>query len=87
LALEADSAITLVKPLQQNFLKHLVAKHIQKLKHKYSAQNYNHIKAKQEWNILKRIKQKINNNLIITRADKGRTVVITKYDEYKTKIL
>jgi hypothetical protein len=88
LALEADSAISLVNPLQQNFLKHLVAKHIQKLKQKYSIQNYNKIKAKQEWKILKEIKQKItNNNLIITRADKGRTVVITEYDEYKAKIL
>jgi hypothetical protein len=35
LALEADSEISLVNPLQQNFLKHLVAKHIQKLKYKY----------------------------------------------------
>jgi hypothetical protein len=32
LALEADSAISLVNPIQQNFLKHLVAKHIHKLK-------------------------------------------------------
>jgi hypothetical protein len=71
LALEADSAISLVNPLQQNFLKHLVAKHIQKLKHKYFTQNYNNVKAKEEWNILKGIKQKItSNNLIITRADK-----------------
>jgi hypothetical protein len=28
-----------------------------------------------------------SNNLIIARADKGRTVVITECDEYKTQIL
>jgi hypothetical protein len=32
LALEADTAVSLVDTLQQNFLKRLVAKHIQKLK-------------------------------------------------------
>jgi hypothetical protein len=53
LALESDSAISFVNPLRQNFLKHLVAKHIKKLRHKYSTQNNNNIKAKQELNILK----------------------------------
>jgi hypothetical protein len=44
LALEADTATSLVDPLQQNFLKHLIAKHIQKLQQKYSTQNYNNEK-------------------------------------------
>jgi hypothetical protein len=84
LALEADSATSLADPLQQNYLKHLVAKHIQKLQQKYSTQNYNNKKTQQEWNVLKGIKQKIsNNNLVVTRADKGKTVVITEADEYK----
>jgi hypothetical protein len=41
LALEADSATSLADPLQQNYLKHLIAKHIKKLQHKFSIQNYN----------------------------------------------
>jgi hypothetical protein len=83
LALEADSATSLLDSLHQNFLKHLIARHIQKLQQKYSSQNYNSNKTKQEWGILKGIKQKISDKLIITRADKGRTVVITKQDDYK----
>jgi hypothetical protein len=63
-------------------MRQVVAIKIQKLKKKYTTQQYNNFNAKQEWKIVKSIKDKIiNNNLIIRRADKGCTVVIlNKYD-------
>jgi hypothetical protein len=36
LALEADMAVNLIDPLQQNHIRHLIATQIQKLKKKYS---------------------------------------------------
>jgi hypothetical protein len=62
--------------LQQDYLRQLVAIHVQQLIQKYFTQNYNTTNAKQEWKVTKGIKDKItNNNLVITRADKGRTLV------------
>jgi hypothetical protein len=58
LALEADTAVNLIYPLQQNYLRQVVAIHIQKLKQKYITQNYNNTNAKQEWKIVKGIKEK-----------------------------
>jgi hypothetical protein len=62
LALEADTAVNLIDPLRQNYLRQLVAIHIQKLKQKYTTQNYNTTNAKQEWKVMKGIKDKITNN-------------------------
>jgi hypothetical protein len=50
-------------------------------------QNYNTTNTIQEWKVMKGIKDKIaNNNLVITRADKGRTLVITEQANYESKI-
>jgi hypothetical protein len=41
-------------------------------------------KSKEEWNIMKKIKEKIETkNLIITKADKGKTTVILEQQKYK----
>jgi hypothetical protein len=85
---EANTAVNLIDPLQQNYLRQLVAIHIQKLKQKYTTHSYNNKNAKLEWKIMKGIKDKItNNNLVIKRADKGRTVVIIEQEDYEYKIL
>jgi hypothetical protein len=77
LALEVNTTVNLIDPLQQNYMRQVVAIHIQKLKQKYIAQYYNNFNAKQQWKIIKDIKYKINNNnLIITGAGEGRTVVV-----------
>jgi hypothetical protein len=74
--LKADRAVNLIESLQQNYLRHLIATHIKKLKIKYTVQNYNNYNTVQEWKIVKGFQEKIkNNNLIVTRADKGRTIV------------
>lgn len=68
-------------------MRHLIAIHIQKLKKKYTTQNYNTINAKQGLKIIKGLKDKINNNnLVITKAEKGYTVVIIHKNDYDSKI-
>jgi hypothetical protein len=43
--------------------------------------------SKEEWKQIMNIKNKIGTNkLIITRADKGKTLVILTHEEYKHKI-
>jgi hypothetical protein len=65
-------------------MRQVVEIHIQKLKQKYITQLYNNFNSKQEWKIIKGIKDKIhNNNLIITRADKGRTIVVMYKHDYE----
>jgi hypothetical protein len=52
-------------------MRHLVANNIKQLI-KFDKRSRNSKQAKNEWNIFKKIKQKVeNNNLIITQAEKG----------------
>jgi hypothetical protein len=45
------------------------------------------MRHKREWNIIKKIKQKLNDNsIMISKADKGKTIVILPVDTYKTEI-
>jgi hypothetical protein len=84
LALEANTAVNLIDPLQQNYMRQVVAIHIQKLKQKYITQHFNNFNAKQEWKIIKGIKDKINNNnLITTRADKGCIIFVMYKHDYE----
>jgi hypothetical protein len=61
-----------------NSLKHLIRSDLSK-------ENRNN-KYKTEWNVIRNIKQKVeSNNLIVTQADKGKTIVILQkqmYDQY-----
>jgi hypothetical protein len=67
--------MNLIDPLQQNYLRQLVAIHIQKLKQKYVTQSYSTTKATQEWKVMKGIEDEItNNNLVLTNVGKGRTL-------------
>jgi hypothetical protein len=67
-------------------MRHLVANNIKHLI-KSDKINRNNKLAKNEWNILN-IKQKVeNNNLIITQADKGKTIVIMQKQHYEQYIL
>jgi plasmid maintenance system killer protein len=89
LALEADTAINMVNPDEQNYLRFLVAKHIQHFqKTKQSNNSKYSLLANQEWKIMNEIKSKLNiNNLILARADNGRTIVILHKHEYDSKIM
>jgi hypothetical protein len=69
----------------QNYYRHAVAININKLIKNQNS--YNKIKHRREWNTIKKIKQKLNgNSLMISKADKGKSIVILPIDTYKTKI-
>jgi hypothetical protein len=43
-------------------------------------------KNKEEWKLIRNIQEKIRNNkLIITKADKGKTLIILTEEEFKQK--
>jgi mRNA-degrading endonuclease RelE of RelBE toxin-antitoxin system len=80
LALEAATAISLADESKQNYLRHAVSKSLSQLINKII---HNSITGKREWKNMKGIKQKImDNRLIITQADKGKTIVIIHEHEY-----
>jgi predicted nucleic acid-binding Zn-ribbon protein len=87
LALEAETAINHLHISKQDHVRHLVAN---KLKHliKYDTNKENrNNKHRNEWNIIKNIKQKLeNNNLTLTQADKGKTIVILQKQTYEQYI-
>ena len=73
LALEVESAITLLPPGEQNYMRHQVAKNINKLINQQNPNNRRTaIKGKEEFRILKQIRSKIQtNNALITKQIKG----------------
>jgi hypothetical protein len=85
LALEAETAINNLDIKEQSYYRHAVTKKIKDIS-KNNKENSN-IKNKEEWKIIMNIKYKIReNNLIVTKADKGKTIVILTEHEYKQKI-
>jgi hypothetical protein len=84
LALEAETAITNLDINEQNYYRHAVAK---KIKDISKNNKINNKKTKEEWKQIMNIKNKIDTNRpIITRADKGKTLVILTKEEYNHKI-
>jgi hypothetical protein len=92
LAIEADTAISQLPEKDQGYMRQLVVNNIQKITNKQ-----NTTKGKQqtiytkrnniECNAIKTLKHKINQNqLIITKADKGNKLVILYKDDYNRKI-
>jgi hypothetical protein len=74
LALEAETAITNLDINEQNYYRHAVAKKIKDISKNNKTNNK---KTKEEWKLIINIKYKIDTNkLIITRADKGKMLVI-----------
>jgi hypothetical protein len=57
------------------------------IKNLITREQRNNIMNKEEWNIIRNIKEKTEtHNLIVTRADKGKTIVIMKQQEYTKHI-
>jgi hypothetical protein len=86
-ALEAETAISHLHLSEQDHMRHLVANNLKRLiESDKNKKNRNNKHTKNEWNILKSIKQKSeNNNLVLTHADKGKTVVVLQkhlYEQY-----
>jgi len=84
LALEAETAISKLNILEQDHYRHLVANNIKNLITREQRPNTLY---KEEWNTIKNIKNKIKeHNLIITKADKGKSIIIMEQHEYTQHI-
>jgi hypothetical protein len=84
-SMEVDIGIKQLPIKEQNYMRQIVANNIQKLENKqYSRKEKNRTeRAKLEWWTMKTIQQKIQHNqLIVTKADKGNTLIIVHRDEY-----
>jgi hypothetical protein len=80
LALEAETEISKLNILEQDHYRHLVANNIKNLIIREQRLNTLY---KEEWNIIKNIKDKIKeHNLIIMKADKGKSIIIMEQHEY-----
>ena len=83
LALEAETAINLLPPTDQEHIQYQVTKNIQ---HLYTYQKYQrpqNIHDQKEWKIIQQIKKKLEeHNAIITKADKGNTIVIIQKEDF-----
>jgi hypothetical protein len=81
LALEAETAIRNLDITEQNYYRYAVAK---KIKDISKNNEVNNKKSEEEWKQIMNIKYKIcMNKLTITKADKGKTLVILIQKEYK----
>jgi len=84
LAAETERAIRLLDPNIQGTYRHLAAK---KLKLILSTTNHKNTQHKRQLYILKNLRDKLTKeSAIITRADKGKTVVIINTTDYENKV-
>jgi hypothetical protein len=85
LALEAEKAINQSDATEKNYYRHAVAKNLKIISQRNSTTNEKN-KNKIEWNIINNIKRKMETNeLTLTKADKGKTLIILTQEEYKQK--
>jgi hypothetical protein len=76
-ALEAETAISYIDVTKQDYIRHTVTEHLATIQRNFLTNSNHRERDKHEWRTMKEIKEKIRiHNLIVTRADKGRTVVI-----------
>jgi hypothetical protein len=84
LALEAETTISKINATEQQYYRHMVAKTIKKINQK---DNMNNTRNKMEWKLIRNIRNKlVENELIITKANKGKTVVILTMEDYTQKV-
>ena len=89
LALEAETAINLLPPIDQEPIRYQVAKNIQILYNQQKPHHtHTHTPIKKEMKTIRDIRKKLEeNNAIITKADKGNSIVIIENDSYQEKIM
>jgi hypothetical protein len=91
LAIEADTSINQLPEIDQGYMGQLVANKMQKIINKQNTlKEKRHTRYTKhgyiEWNTIITLRHKINQNqLIITKADKGNTLVIPYKDDYNNK--
>ena len=88
LAFEAETAITLLPQSEQDYTRHQVAKNLGRLYQQQRQQNTNNSsKEKREEKTISQIKAKLRKNrAIVSKADKGNSIVILYSDEYQQKV-
>jgi hypothetical protein len=88
LAIEADSAVDLLDPHEQTYMRQRIAYCLRNLTDKNTRNNARNTKlASVEKKVIRDLKQKLEeNNLMVTKADKGNTLIIMSKDEYHLKI-
>ena len=87
LAFEAETAINLLPPSEQEPICYRVANNIHKLYTQYNNQKHQNTQDTKEKKTLSQIKEKLrSNNATISKADKGNSIVILKKDSYHNKI-
>jgi hypothetical protein len=88
LALEAETAISLLPTQEQDHIRFQVAHNIKQLYKQYdSTEQYNSNHAKNEYKTINKIKEKLeSNNALALKADKGNSVVIVYADNYHNKV-
>ena len=88
LALEAETAISQLPHTEQDYVRYQVAHNIKQLYKKHNeSQPYNTVNATKEKHTVNKIKQKlITNNAMITKADKGNSIIIIYQRDYHDKV-
>jgi hypothetical protein len=79
--------VGLIPPLnatEQQYYRHMEAKTIKKINQK---DNMNNTRSKIEWKLIRNMKIKLaENELILTKADKGKTIVTLTIEDYTQKV-
>jgi hypothetical protein len=92
LAIEADTAICQLPEKDHGYMRHLVANNIQKITKKHNTLKEKHRtiyteREHLEWSTIRNLRHKINQSQqIITKADKGNTLVILHKNVYNNNI-
>ena len=87
LGLEAECAITLLPQEEQDYVRHRIVKQINRICTQLPTHNMLTRKQATELRAVRSIKDKLRtNNAILTKADKGNSIVISYDSNYKCKV-
>ena len=88
LAIEAETALTLLPPQHQDPMRYIVAQNIEHLyKEHDKRQMNNQYQHRNELKIIKGINKKLTDNgAIVTKSDKGNSLIILYLHDYDTKV-
>ena len=88
LTLEAETGVSYLPHTEQEYLRYQIAHNIKQLyRHHDTTQGYNTRNINKEKQVVQSIKNKLQSNkAVITKADRGNTIVVTYQHDYHNKI-
>ena len=86
LALEPETAILQLPIFEQDFIRYQVAHNIKQL-YKQHKDKHNTIHVRKEKKTINKIKKLMTNKTIISKPDKGSSIIITYQNEYPKKVI